>query len=114
LALKIIYALLIITGLVVRGSVSYASVSAYPMKACTVEGAGAGGVRWAFLAAYATYVTLPLHMVGRVLIWQASIGQLAELVIEVGQIILVLLLSYVLGMTISSEGRSLRVSAPSI
>ena len=85
LAPKITCALLMITGLVVHGSVSCASVSAWPLKACAVKGVGlGGGVGWAFLAACATYETPPLHTTGRVLIWQASVGQLAELAVDVG------------------------------
>ena len=65
---KITDALFMITSLVVHGSVSCASVSAWPLKACAVEGAEVGGMGHTFLVACATYVIPPLHTVGRVLI----------------------------------------------
>jgi hypothetical protein len=102
---KITCVLLIITSLVVRVSVSCASVSAWPLKAYAIEGgAGVGGIGWAFLAACVAYMMPPLHMVERVLIWQAGVSQLVELAVEVGQVILVLVLSCVSEMTISSKG----------
>jgi len=58
----------------------------------------------AFFATYATYEMPPLHMTERVLIWQAGVGGLAKLAIEVGQVILVPVLSCVLEMMIGSEG----------
>jgi hypothetical protein len=61
-------ALFIITGLVVRGSVSCTSVSAWPLKACAIEGVGRGGVGLAFLAACCAYEVPPLTTIGRVLI----------------------------------------------
>ena len=83
-----------ITGLVVRGSVSCTSVSAWPLKACAVDGVGlGGGTGWAFLATFTVYETPPLHTTGRVLIWRAGVGQLAELAVDVGQVILVPVLS---------------------
>jgi len=46
----------------------------------------------------------PLQTVGRVLIWWAGVGWLAELAVKVAQMILVPVLSCVSGMTIGFEG----------
>ena len=66
-----------------RGLVSCTLVSAWLLKACTIKGAGVGGIGRAFFLAYVTYVMLHLQTVERVLIWRADVGQLAELAIKV-------------------------------